>query len=461
MAEIIVPYKPRNWARTVHASTKRFGAFVLHRRAGKTTMTLNHHQRAALDDNWERARLKALRPQLTEKELTELIRPPGGRHYGHILPRRHQAKAVAWDKLKHYAARIPGIKTNEQELLIRYPSGNKVQLFGSDDPDAFRGLAFSGVSFDEFSQMPANIFSEVLSKSLADHLGYAWFVGTIRGKDHLWETHQAAKNSPEWIAIWQDVDRSLATEEGVTIQLLEQAMADDRNLVAQGLMTQEEYDQEWFLSTEAAIKGAYYAQQMADALKDGRITRVPYDPALPVDTDWDLGMDDYTSIVFSQSLRTGEVRIIDYYENSGEGLLHYVKVLADRRYNYGRHFGPHDIAVRELGTGKSRRDAAADMGLKFEVPRAAQPIADGIEAARLLLPRCWFDETKAAKLIECLRQYRKSWNERLESFTDKPVHNWASHGADAFRGLAVRWQLPRTENRPRRAVPQLSQEWTW
>lgn len=452
VAEVEIPYKPRNWAKGLHDCYKRFACLVLHRRAGKTTAVLNHHQRAALDDGWERERLLYLQPNLTPKQLEELIHPPGGRHYGHVMPLRTQAKLVAWDKLKYYAAALgANAVPNESELLIRYANGNKVQLFGADNPDSFRGFAGSGLSFDEFDQQPANIFSEVLSKALADHLGYAYFVGTLKGKGNLWKTYDEARKSDEWLTLWQDIDRSVATEEDVTIAMLERAMEDDRKLVKQGLMTRDEFDQEWYLSTEAAVKGAYYGTEMAAVLKEGRIGRVPYDPALPVDTDWDLGMDDYTSIVFSQSLRTGEVRLIDFYESSGEGFPHYIKVLSERGYVYGNHYPPHDIAVRELGTGKSRKDTAASLGLYFQQPLPALDLIDGINAARLILPRCWFDETKAARLIECLRQYRKTYNAKLEAFTAVPVHNQFSHGADAFRGLAVRHQVP-IEKAKREAV---------
>ena len=445
----------------MHASFKRWGALLLHRRAGKTTGVLNHHIRAALDDDWERERLLSLKPDLSEEQLEELVHPPGGRHYGHIMPQRNQAKLVAWDKLKYYVDPLlsEGAKCNESELLVRFPNGNKLQLFGADDPDAFRGFAGSGLSFDEYSQQPRNIFSEVLSKSLGDHLGYALFVGTVKGKDHLWETYEVARKSDAWFSLWQDIDRSIATEDGVTVQVLEQAMEDDRALVEQRLMTQDEFDQEWYLSTEAAIKGAYYGTQMAVVLKEQRICRVPYDPALPVDTDWDLGMDDYMAIIFSQSLRGGEIRLIDYEEGSGEGLAYYVKMLREKPYVYGKHYPPHDIAVRELGTGKSRKEVAADLGLRFEDPLPALDVADGIESARLILARCWFEETKAKRLIECLRQYRKSYNTKMEAFTSQPVHNWASHGADAFRGLAVRHQIPIEKKKAR--AQSMPQNWSW
>jgi hypothetical protein len=446
---IEIDYKPRNWARALHASMRRFFAVVLHRRAGKTTAVINHHQRYAMDDALERKRLLTLRPELTAAEVQELIRPPGGRHYGHIMPLRTQAKLVVWDKLKYYARPIPGIKINESELLIRYPTGHKFQLFGADDPDTLRGPAFSGVSFDEFSQMPGNIYSESISKALADHLGYALFLGTIKGKDQLFQTYQAAKDSADWFSLWQDVDRSLATEEGITIQLLEQAMADDRKQIALGLMTQDEYDQEWFLSSDAAIKGAWFLKEMAKAKAENRITRVPVDQMLTVDTDWDLGIADSMAIWFSQSLRSGEVRLVDYYEATGEGFPHFIGLLKEKGYVYGKHYPPHDIAVRELGSGKSRKEIAAGLGLRFEEPITPAPeFADGINAARLLLAQCWFDEQRCAKGIECLRQYRKAFNTRLDEFTGTPVHNWASHGADAFRGLAVRYKAPSERRKP-------------
>jgi hypothetical protein len=168
-----------------------------------------------------------------------------------------------------------------------------------------------------------------------------------------------------------------------------------------------------------------------------------------VDTDWDLGVGDSTAVWFSQSTRSGEVRLIDYYEASGEGLPHYAGMLQRKGYVYGTHWAPHDIAVRELGSGKSRLDVAAALGLKFAVvPRIhgekGQEVEAGIHAARLLLARCWFDAVKTRPGLEALGHYRRDYNARLHEFTARPVHDWASHGADAFRGLAGRYQPPRS-----------------
>jgi hypothetical protein len=360
------------------------------------------------------------------------------------MPSLKQAKMVAWDMLKEFARPIPGHKANNSELEITYPTGAKLRLLGADDPDALRGPGLSGLSLDEYSQIPAKTFGEVLSKALADHLGYCIFAGTIQGKDQLYQVWESAATRDDWYAVWQDIDTSLATEKGPTITALERAMHDDRALVAQGVMSQDEFDQEWYLSAEAAIKGAWFGNEMAAALKEGRISRVPYDPALPVDTDWDLGVDDATAIWFSQSLRSREVRLIDYYEASGEGVQHYIKLLSQKPYVYGKHYPPHDVTVREFGAeGKSRKDIAAGLGLKFEWPDpATRSLIDDIEVARTFLARCWFDAERTKAGIEALKNYRKVYNARMDTFTGTPVHNWASHGADAFRGLAVRHRTP-------------------
>jgi hypothetical protein len=209
-------------------------------------------------------------------------------------------------------------------------------------------------------------------------------------------------------------------------------------------MTADEYDQEWECSFEASVKGAVFAREVLQAKEAGRLTRVPYDPAIPVDTDWDLGVGDNTSIWFSQTVRgTGEIRLIDYYENSGKGLDHYKRVLDEKPYTYGTHWAPHDIQVRELTSGHSRIDTARTLGLMFQVCPKVEKIEDGIHAARMLFPRCWFDAELTKRGIECLQNYRWDYNVRIQGFTHLPVHNWASHGADAFKGLSFRHYTPK------------------
>lgn len=444
--QIRIPYRPRRWTRAFHACLLRFLVLILHRRAGKTTAILNHHIRAATSDGWERKRLLYLRqptPEragLTERQLKDLLR---ARAYGHVMPTKVQAELVAWQLLKYHADPVPGRKFNEQKLRVTFPGGHRVQLFGADDPDSLRGFGPSGVSFDEYSQQPKEIFGEVLSKALADHLGYAIFAGTIKGTDHLHALHEVAKNNPAmWFALWQDVKRSLATEEDITVAFLEQAMHDDRELIAKGIMSQAEYDQEWFLSADAAIKGAWFAKELAKAREQGRITQVPYDQNLPVGTAWDLGIDDWMAIWFYQQSPAGQVRCIDYYGVEGEGLQHCAKVMQEKGYIYApgdetMHLAPPDIKVREIGTNaESRYNVARRLGIRFKVTKKLS-LADGISAARALLSRTWFDEERCQKGLHAMRNYRKQYNRAMNEFTGTPVHDWASHPADAFRTLAV------------------------
>jgi phage terminase large subunit len=433
---IVVPYKPRKWAIPWHASLKRWSVLVLHRRAGKTTALLNHLQRAATDNAWEARRLKFLEPSFTERDIRELLR---ARKYGLILPLLKQAKGVAWGPLKHIAQPLIDAgraKKNESDLSIEYGNGSLLRLFGADNPDGFRGWPFSGVGYDEYSQHPPGLHGAVVSKSLADHLGFGIFAGTIIGKNQLYRAHEAAKQEAEdYFTLWQDVNVSLATETGPTITALRRAMADDLKQIDLGLMTRADYDQEWFLSPEAAIKGAIWGKEMAAVRAQGRIARVPHEPLLPVDTDWDLGIADQMTIWLSQTERTGAVRLIDFYKNQGEGIGHYVRWLQDRSarfgYVYGKHFAPHDIEVRELTTGKSRKATAESMGIRFEVVQRAS-LEDGINAVRLLLPKCWFDEQKTETGREGLSLYRWGWNEALGQFTKEPVHDWACVTADTF-----------------------------
>lgn len=463
---IEIPYAPRKWAKRLHASYRRWAALVLHRRAGKTTAVLNHHQRAATDDDWERERLDYLMPGASRPHIDGLMEKR--RVYWHVMPTLTQARLSAWDILRDISWPVPGSKRNETQMSVTYPNGNRVQLMGADKPDSLRGPGLAGLSLDEYSQIPGATFGEVLSKALGDRLGYCIFAGTIKGKDQLYDTYTAAKDDAEWYAVWQDIDASLFSEEGPTITALTRAMEDDRKLVLKGVMTQAEFDQEWYLSPEAAIKGAIYGNEIAAARKAGRITRVPFDPMLPVDTDWDIGFGDATAIWFSQSLRSGEVRLIDYYEASGEALPHYAQVLkkreAERSYVYGTHWAPWDFAATSFETGKSRMAAAKEHGFSFkQSPRLAKTVQgeveEGINAARLLLARCWFDEEKCEAGLEALRHYRRDFNTRLDEFKPTPVHDWASHGADAFRGLAVRHQVPK-DKKPREA-PKMPREYAW
>lgn len=190
---------------------------------------------------------------------------------------------------------------------------------------------------------------------------------------------------------------------------------------------------------KVAQDGAYYGRCFNQIHRENRICRVPYEPDLPVYTAWDLGMSDETSIWFFQFFGK-EVRVIDYYSNNGEGLPHYARILREKGYRYGRHFAPHDIAVRELASGISRLESAKKLGINFERIRTNLDVMGGIENSREMLGYCWFDEEKTDEGRKCLEAYKKEWDEKHNCYKTQPLHDWASHGADAFRTMAQAWK---------------------
>ena len=196
------------------------------------------------------------------------------------------------------------------------------------------------------------------------------------------------------------------------------------------------YDHVWEGAFLIHVEGAYYTVEMREANAEGRIGSAPYDRSVGVVTAWDLGVGDSTAIWFAQMVGP-EVRLIDYYESSGVGLDHYVAILNSKGYNYTDHILPHDVRVRELGTGKSRLETLDNLGVRPITIAAQLNVDDGIQAVRSLLGRAWFDEEKCERGIDCLRQYRRDYDENNKSFKARPLHDWSSHGADAMRYLAI------------------------
>ena len=402
--DVKIPYKPRLLQKEMHTDLKRWNVLVMHRRFGKTVWAVN---------------------QLIKTTLTcPLPRP----RTAFVAPTFAQAKRIAWDYVKYYAGVIPGVTFNETELRADFPNGGRIMLLSAENPDALRGIYLDECIFDEFGMQNPRVWGEVVRPALSDREGRASFLGTPAGHNHFFEMLETAKSqieegSKDW---YFKVCR--ASETGI--------VKDGELDAAKAQMTPEQYEQEYECSFTAAIIGAYYGKLLADADDQGRISRVPYDPTLPVHTAWDLGINDSTAIWFAQTFPGGAVNVIDYYESSGVGLNHYADVLQKKDYTYGDHLAPHDIEVRELGSGKSRLETAYSLGIKFRViPR--MKVADGINAARMLIPKCYFDRDKCAEGLEMLRQYRQEWDERKKIFRDHPRHDFTSHAADSFRYLAI------------------------
>jgi hypothetical protein len=402
--QVEVDYEPRSMQREFHDALragKRHALLVWHRRGGKTAGCMNQLIRTAAT---------------SPKPLPRC---------SYVAPYLNQAKKIAWDGitgLREFAKYVPGVKFNESELRADFPNGGRVQLLGADKPDTLRGPYLDGLVLDEFAQIDPQLRTAILLPALADREGYEIIAGTPKGQNHFYELYQARIADPNWY-----VSLRRASETGL---VLPEVLADA--LAEQG---QELYSQEFECSWLAASRGTYYAKLLEEAELQGRITSVPHDVGLRVWTAWDLGIGDATAIWFVQQVGR-EVRAIDYYEAEGEGLEHYAKMLAAKPYLYAEHLVPHDADHRTLQTGKTLVDMARPLGLNMRVvPKDG--LEDGIEQARRLIPRCWFDREKTAPGLKALRAYQRRYNQRLNEYLGDPQHDWSSHGSDAWRYLAV------------------------
>lgn len=397
---IEIPYTPRPLQVELHTmmDEHRFNVICCHRRFGKTVAVINHLLKQAI---------------LTEKKNPRLA---------YIAPTYRQAKAIAFDYLKLFSEKIPNIKFHETELRADLPNGARISLLGAENYNALRGIYLDFCAMDEVSDMPSNIFPEVIRPALSDRKGSCVFISTPRGMNYFHDLWEAAATTKGW-------GRKMfkASETGIL---------DDEELdAAKATMSEAQYNQEFECSFIQHNEGSVYGKELQKLDEKNKITEVPYDPQYRVSSFWDIGMHDYTSIFFAQ-LVGHSVHVIDYYENRGEGLPHYAHILREKEYLYEDHWGPHDLTVRELGSGKSRLEAAQELGINFRiVPRI--PLEDGIHALRMLLPRCTFDKANCAKGIEALRHYHRKFDDRTRSWRDKPVHDFSSHAADAARYMAV------------------------
>lgn len=393
------PYLVRDEFKPLHKRLTRWFIGVAHRRAGKTVGNIN-----------------------------ELIMGAGkcplpNPRFAYVAPQLNQAKDIAWTYLKEYTAFIPGVKINESELWVELPGGARIRIYGADNPDRLRGIYLDGVVLDEFGDMDPTIWTQVIRPALSDRKGWACFIGTPKGKNTFHRLWVEAEDDPDWTRMM--------------LKASETGLLDEKELIdARRMMSEDEFAQEYECSFEAAVRGAYYGKEMNDATDAERIAGVPYDPRLLVHTAWDLGVADSTVIWFIQTVGR-ETRVIDVLKGEGVGLDWYVRQLNERGYLYGTHYLPHDVEVRELGTGKSRLEVLGELGVRNVQVVPAMPIADGIQAARMLLPMCWFDRTKCKDGIEALRMYRRDWDDKRQEFRTNPLHDWTSHYADAFRYFAV------------------------
>jgi hypothetical protein len=398
VCEITIPYAPRKLQLIVHdlLDEKRFCVVVAHRRFGKSVCAINHLIREAV---------------LNEKETPR---------YAYIAPTYGQAKRVAWDYLVKYTTPLGGTN-NISELRVDF-WGRRIQLYGSDNPDSLRGQFFDGVIIDEVGDQNPKIWTDIVRPALTDRKGWCLFIGTPKGHNHFKELRDRAEKEDGWGLL-----EFKASETGVV---------DDTELkAAKNEMGEDKYRQEFECSFDAAVEGSYFGQILNELEEKKHMQEIPREELSRTFTAWDLGMGDSTSIWVAQLVGT-EVRLLDYYENHGVGLDHYVKWIKDNDYLKAEHILPHDVRVRELGTGKSRLEMLEESGLEVKIaPRMG--LDDGIQAVRRLLPRCWFNVPKVQIGLNCLRNYRRDYDEKRKIFYERPLHDWSSHGSDSFRYLAL------------------------
>lgn len=398
MIDLVSPYEVREQFRPLHTRKTRWSIGVCHRRAGKTVSHIN------------------------ELIMGATKCPLPNPRFAYVAPQLNQAKDIAWTYLKEYTAFLSP-KINESELWVELPGGPRIRIYGADNPDRLRGIYLDGVVLDEFGDMDPTIWTQVIRPALSDRKGWACFIGTPKGKNTFHKLWLEAENDPDWSRLMLK-----ASETGL---LDAKELADARKM-----MSDDEYAQEYECSFEAAVRGAYYGKEMNEAEQGERITNVPHDPRLAVHTAWDLGVSDSTVIWFFQTVGR-ETRVIDVLKGEGVGLDWYVSQLQARNYVWGTHYLPHDVEVRELGTGKSRKEVLEGLGLTGITVCPNLPVADGIQAVRMLLPMCWFDAAKCKEGIEALRMYRREYDDKRQEFKVNPLHDWTSHYADAFRYYAV------------------------
>lgn len=401
-------YAPRGPFVDFHNRTERWSIIVAHRRAGKTVACIAELVLAALFTRKQDAR------------------------YAYVAPQYNQAKDIAWAYVKQLTADIPGVAYNETELRADLPNGARVRLYGADNPDRLRGLYMDGVVLDEFADMRSSVWGEIIRPLLADRKGWAVFIGTPKGHNEFHAKWQEAENDPIWFRLM------LRASESGLIDPLELIDA------AKG-MTDDQYAQEFEGSFEAAIAGAYYGRDLNLLEQQGRIGVVPYQDEFPVYTAWDIGYSDDTCCWFYQVVRS-EVRLIDFYSANGYGVEHYADMLDSKGYNYAKLankpvlYLPHDARAKTFAAqGKSVQEQFQARGYNSQIVPSLS-VQDGIQAVRMMLPKCVFDRERTAEGLEALKLYQREWDSDKKCFRDGPRHDWTSHPSDGFRMVAVAYK---------------------
>ena len=356
--------------------------------------------------------------------------------YYYFFPHFSQGRKILWDGADkegfRFLSHVPSVlidgQPNATEMKIRLKNGSLIQVIGTNNIDSIVGTNPIGCIFTEYALQDPRAW-QLIRPILVENEGWAVFNFTPRGANHGKELFDMAQKNRDWFCqILTVKDTGIISEEDIQKE-------------RDAGMSEDFIQQEFYCSFTLGVEGSYYARYLQEARDEDRISNIPWDRQARVSTAWDLGYGDSCAIGFYQ-LVGQEIHLIDYYENHGEGLPHYAYILKEKPYIYESHFAPHDIDSHAFSSGLSAREVGAGLGIKFiTLPTLRLRLEDGIEAVRGLFPRLWIDSEKCSRLIKCLENYRKEFDVKMDSYKEKPRHDWASHGADMIRYLAIAVKL--------------------
>jgi hypothetical protein len=396
---VFIPYTPRPWFKAFHARKQRFSLIAAARRAGKTVATIN-------DDI---------------KKISKITRSFPVPQAAFISPTFSMGKRNAWAYAKHYTSSIPGMKAREGELTLEFPNGGKYIFAGSDNYDSLRGLYLDHATLDEFGSHDPRVWSEVVRPALSDYAGTATFIGSAHGRNHFYDLMKQHEDDPDW---YVSILRASEIKH----------LAEDELDLARNTMTPEQYRSEFEVDFDSAVIGTFYGAEISLADVQGRIGTVLHDRAADVFAAWDLGLGGATAIWLFQRIGA-EWHFISYYEgfNPDSGLQDAVDWIKIQPFKVIDNFLPHDAEAHELMLqGTTRKQFLESRGLCCTT-LTRSPLEDGINTVRVNFNKFFFDKRACAQGIDSLRMYRTMYDPKKKVFSEKPVHDWASHAADALR----------------------------
>ncbi len=355
----------------------------------------------------------------------------------YIFPTYSQGRKILWESLTNTGQRILDYipkevieSMNSQEMKIRFKNGSLFQIVGSDNFDSLVGTNPKLIIFSEYALQDPRAY-QFLRPILAGNDGTAVFLSTPRGKNHLWYLFQMAKDNDDWFVY------KLTLDDTLHIPLIE--IERERN---EGILSEDLIQQEYYTSFELGVEGSFYSKYLDNMRIRGQIGIVPWEPSFKVNCAIDIGVRDSTVIIWWQQIGA-TLRIIDCYDKNKEGLEHYVGVIRSKPYTYGSFVAPHDVRVKEWGSGMTRLEKAHHLGIDFIVAPDLS-IMDGIEAVRSTLPKIWIDEERCKPLIRALEGYRQEFDAKRGIYKSHPLHDQNSHYADAMRYMCI--TLPKTQD---------------